>query len=203
MGNNPLVAFGILTILGILSWYLQRESKNKSEERMKIGIGCLGVIGIIFFIQFIGKYDRESLKNNSKETTGKVTGFGRKNAVKWTYLSEEGKRVEVNNNSSFNGLQIGEKFKAEYDRTDLKNAKIDLSKPVISFQKIDTLYEYVFTHGNINKDNIYVTFEYEFENQKYQRQQELPNKENWEKIDSFLILVNMNNPKIAYLKPKK
>ena len=203
MGHNPIIAFLVLTFLGILIWYLKKESKSKTEENFKAGIGCLGMIGIFFFFQFIGKYDRESLKENGKETIGKVIGFGGKNTVRWIYFPEEGKSVEVNNNSRFNGLQIGEEFKAEYDGTDLKNAKIDLTKPVINFQKIDTLYEYTFTYGNIKKDNIYVTFEYDFGNRIYQRQQELPNNENWEKIDSFVVLVNKNNPKISYLKPKK
>lgn len=160
-----------------------------------------GIIAFVLVFVIIKSQQRKykSLMNDGKETLATVTGFGRKNSVIWEY-SIGNNTIEINDRKrNFNGLQKGEQFEALYDPNNLKNAKILLDKPVLNNVPIDTIKDFKFPHG-IRDDAVYTSFQYEIGGKEYARQQLLPSDKKWSELDSFIVLVNLNNPKIAYLK---
>ncbi len=155
--------------------------------------------GLVFFILNRQRDNHQSLSENGKPTIAKVTGFGRKNSVIWEYTVNGGV-VEINDRKKiFKGLQRGEQFEAVYDPDNFKNTKILLDKPVLNNVTIDTIKDFRFPHG-IRDDAVYTSFQYEIGGKEYVRQQLLPSDKKWSELDSFIVLVNLNNPKIAYLK---
>ncbi|MFK7935446.1 MAG: hypothetical protein AB8G22_18165 [Saprospiraceae bacterium] len=203
MGNNIGIGILVLAYCAILVIYLSKESKNKKQEYVKTGIGCLGMIGLIWFINYSNQYDLNHLKQNKAKSIAEVIGFGRKSAIKWKFTTSTKKTIEIFDNKRFNGLQIGEFYEIEYDSIDLKNARVDLSKPVLDFIQRDTIYKISFPHGKISNSNFYATFQYRFKGIEYIRQQELPEYGNWEDIKKFIVVINSNNPKIGYLIPQE
>ena len=160
-----------------------------------------GIIAFVLVFIIIKSQQRKykNLMNDGKKTIATVTGFGRKNSVIWEYTINGGV-VEINDRKrNFRGLQRGEQFEAIYDPSNLKNAKILLDKPVLNNVTIDTIKDFRFPHG-IRDDAVYTSFQYEISGKEYARQQLLPSAKKWSERDSFIVLVNLNNPKIAYLK---
>ncbi len=155
--------------------------------------------GLVFFILKSQKENYQSLSKDGKSTIATVTGFGRKNSVIWEY-AVNGSVVEINDRKkNFKGLQRGEQFEAVYDPNNFKNTKIFLDKPVLNKVIIDTIKEVKFPYG-IRSDAVYTSFRYEIDGKEYVRQRLLPSDKKWSALDSFIVLVNINNPKIAYLK---
>lgn len=171
---------------------------QKRKEWLRALKWVIALFVVIFYLLYLDYKDSQILKNDGVSTIGTITTFGRKNSIEWTYPYEGKIPRIIDNNDRFLGLQKGEKFTAVYDPNNYKNARINLSEPVIDFA-VDTVRQYKIIRP-IQNNNVCVAFSYVYQGKNYERQQVLPRKGNWEAVDSFYVLVNKSNSKVAYLK---
>lgn len=100
-----------------------------------------------------------------------------------------------------NKLQLGEKYKIAYDKNDITYIDIYFSAPVIEdslgFDLGIAIIDKSVTENFYNSN--YCSFDYKYKGKTYKRYQYVVDKEFLEIGDTVQILINKNNPKIAYV----
>ena len=99
-------------------------------------------------------------------------------------------------------LQLGEQYKIAYDKNDFTNIDIYFSAPVIEDSLDFDLGTAIINKSVIENfyNSIYCSFNYKYKGRKYKRYQYVVDKEFLEIGDKVQVLINKNNPKIAYVK---
>lgn len=174
----------------------------KRSKEIKLAIISWGILlCVIYFLIQSANNDHLILEKQGIPTRGEFIGFGSKNSVKWKYTTNKGSKIIIDKNMKLKNHLIGEIYEAVYDSSNLKNARLDYSKPILDYFQKDTIYQVTILNEGIKPHNVTVTFEYEVKSKKYTRKQYLPRDEEWHKINTFCVIYDIDNPQIAYLFP--
>jgi hypothetical protein len=164
-------------------------------------VGFFGVL--FFFMKKSAQSDKESLVNNNKEVVGTVESIGKMNKLWWTF-TDGSTNGRVFSGSSFEGLQMGERFWAIYDTTNPISGAIFLDRPYLADYNLDTTYDVKILNSDTDKIIRNIKFEYEANGRTYNRTlvlSENSKKERWLQAKQLMVVYKKERPEIGYLFP--
>ena len=173
--------------------------KQKKNAYLKIFFLVILICGFFIYKHFDKTYRTNLLNENTDFTFGKIIGNSTyKSTQNFIEYEVNGVKYEIRPLSSriFN---IGEFYSIKYSKYKPEISEVNYSKPIIiENSDFDTLVGIV-TKTFENERLSVLSFSYNFNNKKYDRDVILEKIGELKKENRIKILVNKKNPKISYL----
>ncbi|MHB0756939.1 hypothetical protein [Polaribacter sp. M15] len=180
------------------------KKDNLTPEQKKkayFGIVFLSILLFSFFYyaNFLKKTTKELLSKNTELTVCEIIGFstykGRTDIIEYSVNGKKYERELLARRVA----EIGEFYELKYSKIKPDICEVNYKKP-----KIYNPENYIKSIGIIsdiyeNEKYKILTFEYDYQREKLERDIHLYNLENYEKGKQIEIIINRKNPKISYL----
>ncbi|CAM1355793.1 hypothetical protein [Tenacibaculum halocynthiae] len=173
--------------------------KEKKKTIIKIIFSATILFAFFYYKNSLEKEKKDLLKSNFGITKARIIGktLSKINGNKFEYYVNKKKHTYSNSNSLI--LYSNEHYKVKYSKDNPKICEIILTTPIIK-----DINDYEEHTARVTKKEPYIPnkieFKYNYLGKKYNRSIYINNCSKYKIDKEYEIIINKENPKIAYLK---